>query len=767
MSEAPSDHAPDQEAAGATGEVAPVAPTPEIASAAESPPGHQSGNQRVAALAPGASNGDSRPADERPDVAARAEENLYGAYDATTSQARQVRDDIPTGDAGADFTFGDQATTGHIAGRDMFHYYSYTYNYANEGQDRARGPISVSALTQAARVHVHTASDATLRARCAADRIVVLRGRLESGRRSSAVTALDQLTSNSRRQSLVSVVEATSGPGGLAGRLAAGHGHLLDASAEDWFSEISEAQLSEISEALDQGKGYLIVLATAGSAPPSHVTVVEHEPPDPGRVVRSHLADRMAGAGEITEASFAAGEALLRDALGSSAEGREWYEELTAAGPSGTVASPAEAVHLALAIAEWGEQAPREPTGPRIRHYRNLRLYGQARVLLGRGDRSDSPLRQAYVIATAALDGLAVSEVADQARHLATLLDEAEGGSRKRRVFAETLTHWLGHADMAASVSEGNQAGAGVAVVRLPSRKLARTIVEVAWLDYDAARVPLRKWLVRLCSEHRDPRVRIRGAQALAFIAARDYPYVKSKVLDPWSESERPIEHQAAAWLLEAVTVGDPKGGRMKRQVEDLLRRWSRSGQWQKRAIAVRAYGTRIGTGVPEAALSGIRISAADPSFGTLPELALSELYADGLRKTVLQELVFWTHAFPVMRERVGRALVRVSWVRHADQPGTFDLLWRMAHSPASAGIGLDALGLLWKIACEQEGSRAVAWKMLGLWARSCRSDPTQRHIFVQIADIFESSVDRPDLRERFGVHRRQWNDYLDQEGTR
>ena len=430
--------------------------------------------------------------------------------------------------------------------------------------------------------------------------------------------------------------------------------------------------------------------------------------------------------------------------------------------------SPAEAAHLALAVTEWGEQAEgRDPSGPRIRYYRNLRLYAQARALLGRGDRSDSPLRQAYVIATAALDGLAVSEVADQARHLGTLLDEAEGQSRKRRVFAETLTHWLGHADMAASVTGSGGAGAGVAIVRLPSRKLARTIVEVAWLDYDAARVPLRTWLTGLCREHQDDRVRIRAAQALAFIASRDYPHIKANVLDAWSESERPIEHQAAAWLLEATTAGELKGGRMKEQVEDLLRRWSRSGQWQKRAIAVRAYGTRIGAGLPDAALLGIRISAADPFFGTLPELALGELYAEGLRQRVLQELVFWTHAFPVMRERVGRALVRVSWVRQADEGSSYDLLWRMAHSPGSVGIDLDDLGKLWKIACEQEGSRRAAWRMLGLWARSCRGDEAQRKAFAGMADVFERAVDRPELRERFGVHRRQWNDYLEQEVRR
>jgi hypothetical protein len=751
----PSDAVPD--GPPANGEPPVAEPAPPAGDQGRSPV-----NERARALGPEADGTGGDDQAERPDVADRAEEKLDGTFEDTSTRARQVRDDIPRGGAGANFNIhGRPRVDGDIAGRDIYNY----YGFAAEGQEQARGPVSVSVLAQIARVHVPTDTDATLRARYDSDRVVILRGRLESGRRSSAVTVLDALTGADREQSLVNVVEAASGLGGLAGRLVEGHGHLLDASTGDWLEKISEAQLGEISAALEEKRAYLIVLAVVGASPPPHVTLVDHEPPDPARVIRSHLAADLAPGAEVTQADFTAAEALLRDALDASAEARQWEQELTTRSPQGTVAAPAEAAHLAMAIAEWaGQRDTGGPSAPRIGHYRNLRLYGQARALLSRGDRSDSPLRQAYVIATAALDGMPVSEVADQARQLAVLLDKAEGGARKRRVFAETLTHWLGHADMAAAVTEADRPGMDVAVVRLPSRKLARTIIEVVWSDYDAAREPVRNWLAQICEEHQDARVRVRAAQALAFIAIRDYPYVKSKVLDPWSESDRVIEHQAAAWLLEAAVTGDVPGERLKARVEELLRRWSRTADWRKRAIAVRGYGTKIGTGVPEAARSGIRISAADPYFGTLPELALSELYADGQHQMVMRELDLWSNAFPVIRERVGRALVRISWVRLADQPGCYDLLWRMAHRPASADIELKALGRLWKIACEQEGSSGAAWKMLGLWAKSSRRDPAQRDTFIQLADIFEKAVDRPGLGERFSVHRRQWNHDLGKE---
>lgn len=390
-----------------------------------------------------------------------------------------------------------------------------------------------------------------------------------------------------------------------------------------------------------------------------------------------------------------------------------------------------------------------------------MRLYGQVRALLGRGDQTDAPLRQAYVIATAALDRMPVSAVADEARELAGLLHKAEGGSKRRRLFAETLTHWMGHAELATAVPEGGGRGPGVEIVRLPNRRLARTIVEVAWSDYDAAREPVRTWLVGICGEHQDPRVRVRAAQALGYIAIRDYAYIKSNVLNPWSESERAIEHQAAALLLEAAVVADGPDGPTRRRVERLLEDWSRRRQWQKRAIAVRAYGTGIGTRAPEAARAGIRFSAADPDFGLLPELALTELYAGGQHRLAMREVDVWSNASPVIRERVGRALVLVSLVQKDDQPDGYDLLWRMAHQPESAGLDLDTLGHLWRLACVQEGSSGAAWKMLGLWAKSSRRDPAQRDAFKRLADIFEEAMDRRD-RKRVSVHRRQWDDYPD-----
>ena len=168
---------------------------------------------------------------------------------------------------------------------------------------------------------------------------------------------------------------------------------------------------------------------------------------------------------------------------------------------------------------------------------------------------------------------------------------------------------------------EGGGRAPGVEVVRLSTRRLARTIIEVAWSDYDAARKPMQTWLAGICGEHRDPQVRLRAAQALGYIALRDYAHIKNNVLNPWSESERAIEHQAAAWRPQAAVLADRPDGPMRERVGKLLEDWSRRRPWQKRAIAVRAYGTSIGTGTGEAA--GGRPSR-DPLLGGRPRLRVA-----------------------------------------------------------------------------------------------------------------------------------------------
>jgi len=680
-------------------------------------------------------NGDAEPVEDgRPEVTNAKEESLD--YDNVAS--RELRHDFPHIQRMRD-----------MAGRDIHHnYYGFQY------EQQARGRISAAGLARAIRVHVVTASDPGLRQSLDNEPVVFLRGRVGSGRRASAVVALGRLTMPPGR---VTILDAASGLGGLPDRLEKECGHLLDASDENWVDTITDAQIAGVREALRRRGGYLVILVEGGIEQSLPSTVVDHEPPDQERVAVFHLGARLVPDGT---ADTAGARALIAEACRGDAATERWHREIT----SPDAACPADAVLFAEAIWAWHERRASDPGAtPRVDEFRERRRYQQATDLLRRGSGADSPLRQSYAIAAAALDGLAVSEVVEGAGDLGALLAEVEhpGEPGQRQIFAQPLARWLRHVEMTSPPAvQGKRDGT---VVRMPSRELSRIVIEVAWRNYDAARTPMLDWLMGLCEQHPDDRVRIRAVQALAVIAKYDYALVKARVLEVWSISDRPVEHQAAAWLLEAMVLE----GTVAEKVKKLLRRWSRSGEVRKRMVALRAYGTQVAKEMPDDAILGVRWSATDPWLSVLPELALYEMYVLGLTKQVTTELQLWMRGFPVMRARVGRLLVRISRVqRVADgaTKGPYDLLWLLAFKPDELGIDLPGIAALWHMACLHETSRGAAWQMLGYWARNCRDYPELRDTFTELACEFEKVAANSELRSRLKVYRRRWTAYLDEE---
>jgi len=559
------------------------------------------------------------------------------------------------------------------------------------------------------------------------------------------------------------VIDGASGLAGALDQVEAGCGHLLDGSETAWAETITKAQFNRAREALGES-GFLVILVGADSAALAG-PVVDHVVPQLDRVAAFHLAARLIGDDQASRERLLEGRAQARAIIDEACKADDatssWLKELT----STITAGPAEAVLFSAAIWDWRRRKSANPASvPRVTEFRSQHRYEQAAGLLRRHDSTDSPLRQAYALSAAVLDGLALNEVIDGAARLSALLAEVEhpGEPGQREIFAQPLARWLRHVEMAASDSEPGDRG-GI-VVKMPSRELARTVIELSWREYDAARVPMLSWLKILCAQHRDDRVRIRAVQALAFIAAHDFALIKERVLDEWSSRDsRPVEQLAASWLLEAMVLD----GTSADKVQDLLRRWSRSPDHNKRGVAVRAYGTAIAPKASEDAIQGVRISAALPGLGALPELALSEMYWLRLTREVTAELMLWMHGFPAMRERAGRVLVRISQTRRittGEPDGPFDLLWLLTHAPDEVGASLTQLAELWLVACSHVSSRSYAWRMLGRWAQSCREYPDLSRTFARLTDEFEKAADDGDLRDRLRVYRRWWNSYLDEE---
>jgi hypothetical protein len=687
---------------------------------------------------PDGSDGETGDAERQEEMTSKGEESLD--YDDGSSRAFR-------------FDFQQAKRVRDVAGRDI------NYHFHDSGSPRrAPGRIGVEDLVRATLVHVTAGSDGQLEQSLREDRVVFVRGGISTGRRASAVVVLDRLTGMSRQESKVTVLETTSGLAELRDRLEPGSGHLLDASEANWVDMITDGQITAARGKLHDS-GFLVILVESDSDRSLPSAVVNHELPDLAEVLIFQLAYRLTGGTppDPRQLDIRPARALVAEACDLFDVVRAWHEEITSASTFG----PDEAVLFAEAIADWQDRRVKNRDAkPRVEYFRSQRRYQRAADLLRHGNGTDSPLRQSYAIAAAVLDGLAVSEIIEGAGTLSTLLAEVEhpGAPGHRKVFAQPLARWLRHVELAAPSAEGD-AWEGT-VVKMPSRELATVVIEVAWRYYDAVRMPMLVWLTSLC-EHPNDQVRIRASQALAVIARHDYTLIKQRVLEPWSKSFRAIDHQAAAWLLEAMVQGDTMTGK----VHELLRRWSRSGDQRKRALAVRAYGTAVALGEPLDAIRGVRFSAVDPFLGAQPELAMYEMYRLGLTRDVMTELLFWTRGFPAMRERSGRVLVRVSQVRRdGGSLAPFDLLWRLAHATEDVGIGMSAVAALWHMACRHESSRSAAWQMLGRWAQSCRDEPALRGTFTTLADEFEKAADTDELRVRLGVYRRRWTTYLDEE---
>lgn len=711
--------------------------------------------------------GDLRPEDV-PDTADRGratdeEDSLY--YEGLTAGIRQ---DFPRA-----------RRVGTVAGHDAYtarrDLRIETYNYYGEaqGEQRLSGHVTVDDLRHLALVHVTTNTDEKLRSALVEHKIVCLRGMLGTGRSDSAVTELDRLTGRSRASSKVIVLDGASGLAAALEQIKPGKGYLLDASDTSWTDTVGTVQVNQAREALGPS-GFLVILLDpdASATVPAHV--VDHEGPDLGTVAAFHLAVRLAGRDSdeerARERARSQAQSVIEHARRSHGQTRDWYQEITTV----SAATPAEAVLFATAIWDWYQRRQSDPHAwPRVADFRTRHHHERAVGLLRQRDSADSPVRQSYAISAAVLDGMALSEVIDNARKLGNLLAEVEhpGEAGQRGVFTYPLARWLRHAELAPASSDSEDKGGGM-VVRMPSRGLARAVIEVAWREYDAARIPILNWLTVVCELDRDPRVRVRAAQALAFIASQDYALVKKQVLDAWSgPSGRPIQQEAAAWLLEGIVLD----GNSVTKVRNLLRRWSRSPEPGKRAVAVRAYGTTIALEEPKDAIQGVRVSAVLSGVGSLPELAMRDMYRWGLTREVTEELTWWMWGFPEMRERAARALVRISRetgnrgpgrsdaVPAGDTPGApYDLLWRLAHTPDKIGATVSQLARLWHLACTHDSSRSTAWQMLGYWARSCRYYPDLSGTFATIADELEkAAVGDTEFCARLEVYRRRWNSYL------
>jgi len=624
-----------------------------------------------------------------------------------------------------------------VAGRDYYEHHQH-YHYARRTVPGG-GPVAPGDLVELRAAYHATEHDGRLRADLASGRLIILRGERDSGRHATALVALDEVTGRERESGLVKILPAPDEPDGLAELLDAGiekgHGHLVDLTGRPTLTRDEEAAVARLLHRLAEAEAYLIVLTderTPSKTLRAHFR--KHLVPDLRQVIRARLA---ASTHEMPEVDVGR---LLGEAE-RYADVAEWLTVMR---------TPEEAVELADVIRKWADRRSTNADAvPEAQSRRYERLKLRAQRQLGGIERVDTPLHQAFSLAAGVFNGASLGLIVEVAEDLTDRLRAVEhpgttaGG---RPVFTDPLAGRLTYAEVRFGAETQDSPAT---TVELHDPALAGVLLDVVWNQYDAARRCVVEWLAGLCGSGH-PVKQARGALAIGRLAAFDYPQIYRDVLEPWSKQDRKGLHQAAAWVLETLYLD----GRHRHRVYELLRVWTRGRRWQQRAIAVRAYGTRIGEDHPGEALRDIGDAAlldvaGSHSYRRFVDNALIELYDRDLRGQVLATLYRWRQ-LPLLRYRAATTFVRLC--ERLERHRRPELLAALAESPP---LTVEELGELWRCTLTSPRTGPRAWAVLRVWLNCAYHDPGNlRPAFDPL--LMEITRDQA-LRTRLDKRRRFW----------
>jgi len=252
------------------------------------------------------------------------------------------------------------------------------------------------------------------------------------------------------------------------------------------------------------------------------------------------------------------------------------------------------------------------------------------------------------VIALAVLHGFPYETVADAAQalegHLVPQAPE-ETPTERRDPFASrrSLRVEAALARLVRIVEPARYGSAPVDVVRFLNPSWPQQILERVWTEYDDVRPALLDWLGDLI-RHPWQRVRVFAATAVGYLSYLSFPYVASRILEPWANSDDVYEREAAA---AAVTVPARDSG-LTEQVSRMLRAWQREDATANRHYTVaRTLGGPLGQLDPARALTtlGMLAAVADRRTRYAIRDSIAELVTEGddtVRDGVLAALRDW-----------------------------------------------------------------------------------------------------------------------------
>ncbi|MFE2265450.1 hypothetical protein [Streptomyces griseosporeus] len=536
-------------------------------------------------------------------------------------------------------------------------------------------------------------------AELATRRVLVLRGRPDSGRRTAALRMLLQVGTDTGE---VIALDPGTDPADLADHVRPGGAHVVVDPVTSQASPLREVHLHAIHHRLGED-GLFIAVITHGTAV-EDVPTYDWEPPPAADIATAHLL-------HAVRHSMTEGETEARETVRRLLELKQTIAYLSSS------PSPREAVGYARLLVEYGRGRCDDDV---------LARYGRTSAeeivdgWFGEGhDSAEVALRdKAFMISLAVFDGLPYPLVAELGDELYRKLRAVEEPDRTPgcSVFGPSPADRLALA-RAQEYEDETDSRWG----RLPERVVAfrdgslwNTVLSHVWAGHPAVRKPLLAWLDTLAEDRRTT-VRLRAAVASGVLAAADFGYAFDSFLERWGSSARPVQRQLAAWALYTAAEHG-----MDVPVRRLLADWSRRHHPARRWTVARAYAL-LGGATVTSALRDIGLMAAtgpepDAALRTTLEQALEALLQGPAAVTVLERLVDWHDSRGPLQELAAAGFLRGARRRigtaGADGATWPRLLWLADRDPRARWY----IVTMWRALLGNRASRDMAREELARW---------------------------------------------------
>ena len=556
------------------------------------------------------------------------------------------------------------------------------------------------------------------------DRLVILSGGHETGRRSAALMLLHRLGAEPIRS-----LDPPASFAALADEVESSAGYVLCDLMVSRNRPLREAQLLALREQLERTRARLVITVEP-SAALDDLFSVRWEPPPAEDMLHAHVTP-------------ATGEDVWPGLVGLPAV-KEFFTRQHRPDEIRQFALQVVAHHRGeideARLAAWGETA----VATRVARW----LTAEKPVLRDK----------AFLVSLAVFDKAPYAVTAELADSLFVRLHEIQdpGARPSIPVFGSSREDRLrlAHADgyVTAEVTEwGPLEGRFCAAFR--DERTARMLLEEVWNLHPSARPALAEWIRKLTDDRR-PLVRTRVASAAALLATADLSSAMAHLIEPWADSRKPH-----AWLTAANALTMAQLLRVP-TVSRILHDWCTGDIESRRWTAIRAYGL-LGPVHHEETLAALvdamhRPPSAetdgDPVDEEVPEEARQladalELLLLAVREPVLAALAELLPADRVVRPHAllaFRQACRQAKGDESDRPPVLD--WYARAAAAEDTAVTRHLIEFWDALLTDRAHNPQALGILRSWVRGADDDPESESA---LASLLGALVTTPTNRRR------------------